>query len=144
MFETGEDKCLKFLINIFDDILFKDKLPEEWMLSLLVQGFRAKRDPLNSNSYRGIKLLEHGIKLYKKVFDRHLSEVLDIDKMQYGFMPGKGTIDTVFVLRRLNEKFRVKNKKLFFIFVELEKAFDWVPREVICFTLRQKDVPEHS
>ena len=58
-------------------------------------------------------------------------------------MPGKGTVDTVFVLRRLNEKFRVKNKKLFFIFVELEKAFDWVPREVICFTLRQKDVPEY-
>ena len=143
LFKTGEDKCLKSLINIFD-MLFKDKLPEEWMLSLLVLSFRAKRDPLNSHSYRGIKLLEHGIKLYKKVSDGHLSEVLDIDKMQYVFMPGKGTVDAVLVLRRLIEKFRVKNKKLFFIFVELEKAFDWVPREVICFTLRQKDVPEHS
>ena len=39
--------------------------------------------------------------------------MVDIDKMQYGFMPGRGTVDAVFVLRRLNEKFRAKNKKLF-------------------------------
>ena len=64
-----------------------------------------------------------------------LVEVVDIDKMQYGFMPGRGTIDAVFVLRRLGEKFRTKNK-LFFIFFDLEKAFDLVPREIICFALR--------
>ena len=51
-------------------------------------------------------------------------------------MPGRGTVDTVFVLRRLSEKFRAKNKKLFFVFVDLEKAFDRVPREVIRFALR--------
>ena len=58
-------------------------------------------------------------------------------------MPGRGTADAVFVLRRLTEKFRAKNKKLFFIFVELKKAFYRVPIEVICFALRQKGVPEY-
>ena len=64
-------------------------------------------------------------------------------------MPGRGTVDAVrrlsekFVLRRLSEKFRAKNKKLFFTFVAQEKAFDRVPREVICFALRQKGVPEY-
>ena len=75
-------------------------------------------------------------------FDGLLREILvDIDKMQYGFMPGRGTVDTAFVLRRLNEKFRAKNK-LFFIFADLEKAFDPVPREVIRFVLMWKGVPE--
>ena len=46
------------------------------------------------------------------------------------------------VLKRLTEKFRAK-KKLFFIFVDLEKAFDQVPREVIYFALGQKGVPEY-
>ena len=32
----------------------------------------------------------------------------------------------------------VKNKKLFFIFVDLEKAFDRVTREIIRFALRRK------
>ena len=43
--------------------------------------------------------------------------MVDIDKMQYEFMPGRGTIDTVFVLKRLTEKFRAK-KKLLLIFVD--------------------------
>ena len=40
--------------------------------------------------------------------------MLDVDKMQYGFMPSRRTVDAVFVLRRLTEKFRAKNKKFFF------------------------------
>ena len=58
LFMAGGDKCLKSLTNI-SDILFKDKLPEEWMLSSLVPIFKGNGDPLNSNSYREIKLLEH-------------------------------------------------------------------------------------
>ena len=34
-------------------------------------------------------------------------------------------------MRRLTEKFRAKNKKLIFVFVDLEKAFDQATREVI-------------
>ena len=60
--------------------------------------------------------------------------------MQYGFMSGRATVDTVFDLLRLSEKFKTK---LFFMFVDLEKAFDWVPREVICFALSWKGAPEY-
>ena len=143
LFNAGGDKCLKSFTNIFIDILFKDKSPEKSMLSLLVPIFKGKGYPLNPNSYRGINFLEHAFKLYEKVLDGHVCGVVDIDKMQYGFMPGRGTVDAVFVVRRLSEKFRAKNKKLFFVFVDLEKAFDRVPRKVICFPLRQKDVPEY-
>ena len=79
------------------------------MLSSLVPIFKRKGDLLNPNSYRGIKLLEHEFKLHKKVLDGRLREVVDIDKMQYGFFRGRGSVETVFVLRRLREKFRAKN-----------------------------------
>ena len=42
LFKNGGEKCLKSLTNVFNDILFKDKLPEEWMLSLLVPIFKVK------------------------------------------------------------------------------------------------------
>ena len=120
MFKAGRDKYLKPLTNTFNDILFKNKLPEEWVLSSLVPIFKGKGDPLNPNSCRG---MEDAFKLYEKILYGHLCEVLDTDKMQYGFMQGRGTVDAVFVLRRLTEKFRAKNK-LFFVFVDLEKACD--------------------
>ena len=107
------------------------------MLSSSVPIFKGKGDPLNTNSCRGIKLLEHAFKLYEKILDGHLRELVDIDNMQYGFMPGRGTVDAVFVLRRPIEKFRAQNK-LFFVFGALEKAFDRMPREGIRFALRRK------
>ena len=133
---------MKSLTNIFNHILFKGKLPEEWILSSLVPNFKEKGDPLNPNSYRGINLLKNAFKLYEKVFNGRLLEVVDIDKMQYGFMPGRGTVDAVFVLMRLSEKFRAKNKFIF-IFVDLEKAFDQVPKEFIPFALWRKCVQEY-
>ena len=140
--KAGGDKCWKSLPNIFNDMLFKDKLSEEQILSSLLPTFEGKGNPLNSNSCRGIKLIEYAFKLDKYVLDGRLCEVVNIDKMQYGFMPGIGTVDVVFVLRRLSEILRAKNK-LFFIFLDLEKAFNQVPREVIDFAFRQKVVPEY-
>ena len=81
MFKAGGDKCLKSLTNIFSDIQFKEKLPEEWMLLSLAPIFQEKGDPLSSKSYGGIKLLEHAFKLYEKILDGLLSEVVDIDKI---------------------------------------------------------------
>ena len=113
------------------------------MLSLLVSIFKGKGDLLHPNSYGRIKLLEHAFKLYERILDRRLHEVVNIDKMRYGFMPGRETVDAVVVLRKLPEKLRSKNKLFFVLIVDLEEAFDQVPREVICCALRQNGVQEY-
>ena len=86
--KAGGHKCLKSLTNIFNDILFKDKLSEEQILSSLLPTFEGKGNPLNSNSYRGVKLIEYAFKLYKYVLDGRLCELVNIDKMQYGLCQG--------------------------------------------------------
>ena len=89
--KAGGDKSLVSLTNIFNDILLKNKGPEEWMLSSLVPIFQGKMDPLNQNSYRVIKLLEHAFKL-SEILDERLREVVNIDKMQYGLRQGDGLL----------------------------------------------------
>jgi len=42
--------------------------------------------------------------------------------------------------RQMQENFRVKGKKLYFGFVDLEKAFDRVPREVISWAMRARSI----
>ena len=62
--------------------------------------------------------------------------------MQFGFMKGKGTTDAIFMARQMQENFRVKGKRLCFGFVDLEKAFGGVPREVISWAMRELVVGE--
>jgi len=44
--------------------------------------------------------------------------------------------------RQMQENFRIKCKKLYFGFVDLEKAFDRVPREVISWAMHKLRVEE--
>ena len=49
--------------------------------------------------------------------------------MQFGFMKGKGTADATFIVRQMQKNFRVKGKRLYVGFVDLEKAFNRVQNE---------------
>ena len=51
-------------------------------------------------------------------------------------MPGKATTYAIFNMRQVQEKQQAK-KKLYYAFVDLEKAFDRVPREVVRWALRK-------
>ena len=50
--------------------------------------------------------------------------------MQFGFMPGKETVDAIFIVR-VQEEYQKKDKKLYMCFVNLEKAFDRMPKKVM-------------
>ena len=45
-------------------------------------------------------------------------------------------------MKQLQEKYRKKKKRLYHIFVDLEKAFDRVPRAVIRWAVRRHRVSE--
>ena len=65
---------------------------------------------LECRSYRGIKLLEHAMKVFERVLESRLRQTLHIDDMQLKFTPGKGTTDAVFILRQLQERYLVKKE----------------------------------
>ena len=62
--------------------------------------------------------------------------------MQFGFMAGRSTTDAIFIVRQLQEKYLAKSKDLWMAFVDLKKAFDRVPREVVWWALRYLSVDE--
>ena len=76
------------------------------------------------------------------MLDTHIREMVDIDGMQFGFVPGRGMTDAIFIIRQLQEKYNAANKPLYIAFVDLEKAFDRVPRKVLWWALRSLGVEE--
>ena len=103
-------------------------MPDEWKTSVIVPIFKGKGDVISCGSYRGAKLLEHAMKIVEKVLERRIQTLVNL-KMQFGFMPGKGTVNAIFIVRKMQEEYQKKDKKLYMCFVDMEKAFDRVPRK---------------
>ena len=72
-----------------------------------------------------IRTYDEGI--WKSNWTKHIQDLVDIDAMQFGFIPGKGAMDAIFIARQLQERYLEEKKKLSFASVDLEKAFDLVP-----------------
>ena len=49
-----------------------------------------------------------------------IRQLVSIDDSQFGFVPGRGTTDAIFVVRQLQEKYLTVNKRLYIAFVDLE------------------------
>ena len=51
-----------------------------------------------------MKLLEHGMKVVEMLLEKRLHGMVTVDEIQFSFMPKRGAIDVMFILRRLQEK----------------------------------------
>ena len=142
------------LLDLCNGSVKEGCIPEDRKSSVVLPIYKWKGDPMECGSYRGIKLLEHAMKVVERIFEHRIRQQIEIDDRQFGFMKGKGTTDAIFTVKQ-TENFRVKGKnskilnlfyskgkKLYFGFVDLEKAFDRVPREVIRWAMRKLGVEE--
>ena len=54
-----------------------------------------------------------------------------ISKNQFGFMPRWSTMEDIFLFRCLMQKYKETFKDFHIVFINLEKVYDGIPREVM-------------
>ncbi|KAL5153826.1 LINE-1 retrotransposable element ORF2 protein [Glycine soja] len=140
VWKTLGDRGLKWLTELFNEIMRSKHMPEEWRRSTLVPIYKNKGDIQNCANYRGIKLMSHTMKLWERVIERRLRKETQVTENQFGFMPGRSTMEAIYLLRRVMEQYRMAQQDLHLIFIDLEKAYDRVPREILWKALEKKGV----
>ena len=81
------------------------------------------------------------MKLWEKVIERRLRKDVSISKNQFSFMPGRSIIEATYLFRKLTGLYRDRKVDLQMVFIDLEKAYDRVSREVLWRCLEEKGVP---
>ena len=117
--------------DLFNNILDSGFFPETWAKAVIMPVF--KKGSINDvKNYRGISLLSCLSKLFTSVLNQRLllwSEQNDVlTDAQFGFRPGYGTIDAIFVLNSIISQTLCKKKRLYCAFVDFKTAFDSINR----------------
>ena len=142
MIRAAGDIGASMIRDLAAAIIRDGKVPSGWEQSFIVCLYKGKGNTLERGNYHSLRLTEQVMKILERIVDDLIRQLVSIDDSQFDFVPGRGTTDTIFVVRQLQEKYLAANKRLYMAFVDLEKAFDRVPGKVIWWALRKLGVEE--
>ena len=133
-------KCLvgkypDLILKLFNMILRSNNFVPSWLLSVIVPIYKKgnKSDPAN---YRGIALLSSLGKLFLTILHIRLQEFVQkrniLKTNQLGFIKGSSTSDAHIMIHNLIDEYCHKRKKhIYSCYVDFEKAFDNIPRDML-------------
>ena len=133
--EEGDELVRKLVEAVFSSGM----IPVDWEESFILNFHKDKGEAFDCANYSGLKLTDQIMKL---LLDSSIGQMVNIDEMQFAFVPGRGTTDAIFIVHQLLKYITAPNKWFYFAFVDLEKTFDLVPRKILWWTLRSLGVNE--
>ena len=129
------------LLDLCNRIWREEKIPEEWMKGLLIK-LPKKGDLSYCKNWHGIMLLNIASKVFYRVILERMKFALDekLREEQAGFRDGRSCTDQISMLR-IKEQSIEWQSSLYINFIDFEKAFDSISREVLWRLLRYYGMP---
>ena len=139
----GGEVSIEALHSLLNKIWRQEEIPDEWRKGLLVK-LPKKGDNTYCKNWRGITLLVTASKVLSKIILDRMKAALDslLRDEQAGFRQQRSCTDQIATLRIIIEQSLEWNTGLYLVFIDFEKAFDSVDRDVIWQILWHYGVPE--
>ncbi|MCU7800906.1 MAG: reverse transcriptase family protein [gamma proteobacterium symbiont of Lucinoma myriamae] len=144
MLKASTSSLLQVYEKLFNSLFRKGIYPNCWRESYIVPIFKSgsRADPSN---YRGIAINSTLGKVFSIVLKNRLEVFVKdnnlIDDTQIGFKKDCRTVDHMFILRALLDKYIKKLKSpLYVCFVDFKKAYDSVWRQALMYKLLKQNI----
>ena len=141
--EKRDEGYMSMLTDLVNAAWEERQVPQDWVDAILMS--IPKKGNLHScDNWGGIALLDVVGKLVGKIVQSRLQVLAEreLPESQCGFRQGHGCTDMIFMVRQLTEKAIEHQSKQFLVFVDLQKAYDSVPREAMWVALRKLGAPD--
>ena len=100
MIRAAGDMAASMIRDLAAAIIRDGKVPSDWEQSVIVCLYKGKGDALErGNISVCLKLTEQVMKILERIVDGLIRQLVSIDDSQFGFVPGRGTTDAIFVVR---------------------------------------------
>jgi hypothetical protein len=124
----GGEGMMMALVVLCRDVWGKERIPKDWMKGVIFPILK-KGDKKDMGNYRGISLLSVVGKVFAAVLNHRVIKWAEgvLVEEQFGFRPGRGCRDPLFVLREI-----VRNRAgrtVYAAFMDIKKAYPTVWRD---------------
>jgi hypothetical protein len=72
------------------------------------------------------------------VIEHRLKKLTTVAKTQFDFMPRRSTMEAIFLLKQLMERYQKQKNDLHMIFIDLKKAYDKISKNIMWWALENK------
>jgi len=123
--QAAGNSGIELMLKLCCKIWREEKFPQLWKKAIIVPLYKNKKDKLSCDNYRGISLLSDCGKVMTSILFERLKQRTEeiLSEAQAIFRPRRSTIDQLFTLRRLAEKFCEFSRHLYVCYVNFKKAF---------------------
>ena len=148
MFKAVLDDIMPFLLVLFNNVFNSGIFPESWCESIISPIQIHKSGPINKpENYRAIALINCLCKLFMEILTIRLTDWAEtnnvLDESHAGFQKGYSTMDNVFSLQALVQKYLCRDRGRFYcIFIDFKRAFDSIQRSNLWNSLERKGIKQ--
>ena len=147
VFKIGAKTLIQPLTGLFNNVIKHGVTPPAWGEGIMHLIFKGKGDVTNLSDYRAITVNNTASKIFTSIINKRLYKKVEtagtLGQIQNGTRKNRRTQDSLFILRTIIDKAgKTGNKNLTLLFIDLAKAYDTIPHDLLWAKLEELNLPD--